>query len=164
MNENFRVRQATPADLEVLLQCEQGIILAERPFSPTLKGDPVHYYNIEKMITDLQTDVVVAELNGEIIGCGYLRIEDSKPYYKHRQHAYLGMMYVQPGHRGEGINARVIEALKAFAQKRGVTELRLEVFAQNESAIKAYEKAGFQPLLVEMRMSIADNPDAPESS
>ena len=136
------------------MQCEQGIIAAERPFSPTLKEDPVYYYDIEKMLADPQTDVVVATLNNEIIGCGYSRIEDSKPYYRHRQHAYLGMMYVKPPYRGRGINAMVIEELKTRAQKRGITELRLEVFAQNQAAIKAYEKVGFQPLLIEMRMRL----------
>ncbi|HEV7332584.1 MAG TPA: GNAT family N-acetyltransferase [Flavisolibacter sp.] len=154
MEETILLRRATGADLVVLLQCEQGIIKAERPFSPTLKDDPVRYYDLEKMLTDPQTDVVVAEMNNEIIGCGYSRIEDSKPYYKHSQHAYLGMMYVRPEHRGKGINKLVIEELKTLAKRRGVTELRLEVFAGNQSAIKAYEKVGFQPLMTEMRMSL----------
>lgn len=151
MHEEVVIRRATLADLDVLLQCEQGIIGAERPFSPTLKDDPVHYYDIEKMLTDPQTDVVVAVLNNAVIGCGYSRIEDSKPYDKHRQHAYLGMMYVRPEYRGKGINALVIEKLQALAKERGITELRLEVFALNQAAIKAYEKVGFQALLVEMR-------------
>ncbi|HEY1022067.1 MAG TPA: GNAT family N-acetyltransferase [Flavisolibacter sp.] len=154
MHETVVVRMATAADREVLLQCEQGIIQAERPFSPTLKEDPVHYYDLEKMLTDPQTDVVVAEINKAIIGCGYSRIENSKPYYRHPQHAYLGMMYVSPEHRGKGINALLIEKLKSLAKRRGITELRLDVFAENASAIKAYEKVGFQPLLVEMRMTL----------
>lgn len=157
MVEEIVLRQATMADLDVLLQCEQGIIRAERPFSPTLKEDPVHYYDLEKMLTDPQTDVVVAEWNGTIIGCGNTRIEDSKPYYSHRQHAYLGMMYVSPEHRGKGVNAMVMEKLKTLAKRRGITELRLDVFAENESAIKAYEKVGFKPLLVEMRMHIEND-------
>lgn len=154
MEDVIVLRQATMADRDVLLQCEQGIIRAERPFSPTLKEDPVQYYDLEKMLTDPQTDVVVAEINNALIGCGYSRIENSKPYYKHRQHAYLGMMYVSPEHRGKGINALIIEKLKSLAQRRGITELRLDVFAENKSAIKAYEKVGFQPLLVEMRMTL----------
>lgn len=157
MKETIVLRQATIADRDVLLQCEQGIIRAERPFSPTLKEDPVQYYDLEKMLTDPQTDVVVAEWNNSIIGCGYSRIENSKPYYKHRQHAYLGMMYVSPEHRGKGINAMVMEKLITLAKRRGITELRLDVFAENKSAIKAYEKVGFRPLLVEMRMRIEND-------
>lgn len=64
------------------------------------------------------------------------------------------MLYVLPEHRGKGINALVIEKLKTLVKRRGVTQLRLEVFAGNQSAIKAYEKAGFRPLLVEMRMRL----------
>jgi ribosomal protein S18 acetylase RimI-like enzyme len=157
MKDAIVLRKATIADRDVLLQCEQGIIRAERPFSPTLKEDPVQYYDLEKMLTDPQTDVVVVELNNTIIGCGYSRIEDSKPYYRHQQHAYLGMMYVAPEHRGKGINAMVIDGLKSLAKRRGITELRLDVFAENESAIKAYEKVGFRPLLVEMRMGFEND-------
>lgn len=154
MNEDIRLRRATIADLPALLQCEQGIIGAERPFCPTLKEDPVHYYDLQKMLTDPQTDVIVAEWNEEIIACGYSRIEASKQFYKHPQHAYLGMMYVRPEHRGKGINAQVIEALTSLAKQRGITEARLDVFIQNEPAVKAYEKVGFRPYLLEMRMSL----------
>ncbi len=33
-----------------------------------------------------------------------------------------------------------------------MNEIRLDVYAQNESAIKAYEKAGFEPHLLTMRL------------
>jgi ribosomal protein S18 acetylase RimI-like enzyme len=38
-----------------------------------------------------------------------------------------------------------------------VTELRLEVYAGNAAAIRAYEKAGFSQLIAEMRMSLPDD-------
>ena len=44
----FRVANLT--DLPILLQFEQGIITAERPFDPTLKPDPISYYNLEELI------------------------------------------------------------------------------------------------------------------
>jgi len=44
----------------------------------------------------------------------------------------------------------ILEAERAFS--RGVTEMRLEVYRDNLAAIKAYEKAGFSELLIEMRL------------
>ncbi|MBC7747188.1 MAG: GNAT family N-acetyltransferase, partial [Methylotenera sp.] len=44
------IRKARPADLQKLLVFEQGIITAERSYDPTLKEDPIHYYDLEKMI------------------------------------------------------------------------------------------------------------------
>jgi RimJ/RimL family protein N-acetyltransferase len=152
------VRKATPGDLEMLHRFEQGIISAERPFDETLKQEETAYYDLPAMLQADDVIVMVAELNGEIVGSGYGRIEAAKPYNRHEQHAYLGFMYVPPQHRGKGINGEIIEALKAWAIARGVTELRLDVYHENQSAIKAYEKAGFSKLMVNMRMRL-DQPE-----
>ncbi len=136
--------------MQKLLEFEQGIITAERPFNPFLKPDPVHYYNLEAMLDNPQLDLVLAELDGEPVACGYARVEPSKSYNRMEQHAYLGMMYVVPHHRGEGINALIIEALKDLVRQRGIRHLCLEVFHGNASAIKAYQKAGFKEHMIEM--------------
>jgi ribosomal protein S18 acetylase RimI-like enzyme len=61
-------------------------------------------------------------------------------------------MYVKPGHRGKGINKVITDELVSWSKLRGISEVRLDVYAQNESAIKAYEKAGFEPHLLTMRL------------
>lgn len=152
------VRKATSGDLETLLRFEQGIITAERPFDETLKKGETTYYDLPAMLQSRDVEVVVAELNGEIVGSGYARIELAKPYNRHERHAYLGFMYVPPQHRGKGINGEIIKALKAWAVLKGVSELRLDVYDENQSAIKAYEKAGFSKLMVSMRMKL-DQPE-----
>jgi len=150
----FTTRSAKLSDLDILLTFEQGIIEAERPFDPTLKEGEIHYYDIAEMIKAPNVEVIVAEADGELIGSAYARIEHSKIYLKHPKHAYLGFMYVKPEHRGKGVNNKIIEALKQWVISRGVTEMRLEVYHDNLPAIKAYEKAGFTPNLLEMRIAI----------
>jgi GNAT superfamily N-acetyltransferase len=152
--QNITTRKATLADMDTLLQFEQGVIAAERPFDPTLKESHINYYNLNELITAPHIQLVVAELDGELIGSGYARIEDSKIYLKHQQHAYLGFMYVLPQHRGKGVNKMVINALEEWAVSRGITELRLEVYYKNTSAIKAYEKVGFISHMIQMRQGL----------
>ncbi|MDP9078427.1 MAG: GNAT family N-acetyltransferase [Bacteroidota bacterium] len=147
-------RTARQSDLEILLTFEQGIINAERPFDPTLKEGEIHYYDIGRMIDEPDVEVVVAEIDGEVIGSAYARIVDSKIYLKHPQHAHLGFMYVKPEHRGKGVNNKIIEALRQWVISRGVIEMRLEVYNDNLPAIKAYQKAGFTPNLLEMRIGV----------
>jgi RimJ/RimL family protein N-acetyltransferase len=147
-------RAALPADLGVLLTFEQGIITAERPFDSTLKDGEIHYYDLEKMITAPDVEVIVAELDGEIVGSGYARILIPKNYLKHAKYCYLGFMYTKPEHRGKGVNNKVLEALKAWALSQGIRELRLEVYHENQPALKAYEKAGFKGNLLEMRLAL----------
>jgi len=152
--EGLHIRKATINDLETLRAFEQGVISTERPWDPTLKGDPNSYYDIEKMIDSPEVELLVADLNGAIIGSGYARIEDAKPYLKHAQHAYLGFMYVLPAHRGKGINKKIIDALEAWSSQRNITELRLDVYAKNEAAIKAYDRAGFSKHMLAMRKGL----------
>jgi ribosomal protein S18 acetylase RimI-like enzyme len=153
MNE-ILIRTATMNDLDTLYQFEQGIINAERPFDISLQSGHIHYYDIKEMITAPHIEIVVAELNEEIIACGYARIEKSKPYFNHQQHAYLGFMYVLPEHRGKGVNQKIMDVLKTWAKKQNVLELRLQVYNDNTSAIHAYEKIGFSKNMIEMRMRL----------
>lgn len=152
--EQIIIRKAAFADLDTLIIFEQGVINAERPFDPTLKTADTHYYDIEKMIHAPHVELVVAELDNELIGCGYARIEDAKPYLQHTQHAYLGFMYVVPQHRGKGVNKMVIDSLAAWSASHHITELRLDVYQQNEAAIKAYERCGFYKHMLAMRMAL----------
>jgi len=151
------IRPATLSDLSVLLVFEQAMIEAERPFDSTIRtGDDVRYYDLEELISSSDAEIVVGEIDGEIIGCGYARIESSKAYLKHRKHSYFGFMYVVPEQRGKGVNKKVIEVLEAWSASKDVYALRLEVYVENASAIRAYEKTGYNRNLLEMRKDLAE--------
>jgi ribosomal protein S18 acetylase RimI-like enzyme len=153
--QTITIRRGTTNDLPVLLEFEQGVVEAERPFDPTLKRSHIHYYDLSALLTSEDSVVIVAEAVGRIVGTGYARIEISKPHLQHDRHAYLGFMYVDPEHRRQGINGLIIEALKNWSLGKEISELRLDVYHDNTAAMKAYEKVGFQKLLVEMRMPIS---------
>ena len=155
MNE-ISIRKALPEDLEQLLVFEQAIINTERPFDPTLNSDPINYYDLKTMLAASHIQVVVAETDNRIIASGYARIETSKPFLKHEKHAYLGFMYVLPEYRGKGLNKKIMDALKNWAELQNIKEFRLEVYYDNASAIKAYEKFGFSRHILEMRFNPQD--------
>ena len=152
--EEIKIRKAAPEDLEQLLLFEQDLIKFERPFDPTVKPDPVNYYDLKAMLTGSHFEVAVAEINNKIIASGYARIDKSKPFLKHENHAYLGFMYVLTEHRGKGINKQIVDHLKNWAALQNVNEFRLEVYYDNDSAIKAYEKIGFSRYSLEMRYNL----------
>lgn len=146
-------REATEQDLKTLLEFEQGIVTAERPFNSTLIEGEIHYYDLRHLILSPDATVIVAEENNEIIASGYALIKKAeKEYYQFKEYAYLGFMYVKPEHRGKGINKVITDELISWSKSRGMNEVRLDVYAQNESAVKAYEKAGFEPHLLTMRL------------
>ncbi len=157
---HISVRAAMPADLQALQSFQQGIIAAERPFDPTLRAGIIHYYDLARLLADEGVKLVIAESGSEPVGCGFARIEAAKDYLTHREHAYLGLMYVDPRFRGQGINQRILEHLQRWCRFKGVTELRLDVYAGNSSAIRAYEKAGFSSHLLKMRMALPDEAES----
>jgi GNAT superfamily N-acetyltransferase len=55
-------------------------------------------------------------------------------------------LYTDPRHRGKGVNAVIIEALKEWCRSQNITELRLDVYHDNPSAIRAYEKQALKTL------------------
>src|ERR1700722_8705626 len=150
----FIVRPATTADLPTLLRFEQGVISAERPMDPTIKEGPIRYYDFNAMLTSPDIHLVVAETGNTLVGSGYARIHHPRHYLRHTHHAYCGFMYVEPAYRGKGVNQFIIDALKSWARSRNLTELRLDVYTCNDITIRAYEKAGFTPYLINMRMVI----------
>ncbi|MGK0296361.1 MAG: GNAT superfamily N-acetyltransferase [Ulvibacter sp.] len=151
---SIKIRKAKLEDLEILLEFEQGIIAAERPYDPTLKEGTISYYNIEKMILATDVEVLVAEIDAIIVGSGYARIATAKPYLNHENYAYLGFMFTHLEYRGQGVNSKIIEELKNWCKSLDIHELRLDVYSDNPSAIKAYEKVGFKMHLINMRIGL----------
>jgi GNAT superfamily N-acetyltransferase len=66
-------------------------------------------------------------------------------------------MYTDPRHRGKGVNAVIIEALKEWCRSQNITELRLDVYHDNPSAIRAYEKQALKHLVVNMSWIVITN-------
>lgn len=152
--KEIECRAAVISDLPILFDFEQGIIRAERPYDSTLKDGHFNYYDIKAMIESVDTEVIVAVHHEEVVGSAYVSIRKSKPYLKHTQFGYLGFMYVKPEFRGLGVNNKIINAIKSWARAKDIKELCLDVYVKNLSAVKAYEKAGFEPHLVNMRMEV----------
>ena len=147
-------RLATPSDIDTLLAFEKGIIAAERPYDTTLREGEIHYYDLLELIQSPDAGVIVAVVNEQLVGSGYAKITEAKPYLKHTHYAHLGFMYVEPSYRGKGVNQMILDALIAWAKTKHINEVRLKVYNDNLPAKNAYTKAGFVPNLLEMRKEI----------
>ncbi|WP_298892852.1 GNAT family N-acetyltransferase [uncultured Psychroserpens sp.] len=150
------VRKATSADLETLKQFKLGLIQAELPMDETIKEDTTSYYDLKALITNDNSELLVADIDGELVASGYAQIIPDRPYLKHDFQGYLGFMYVPEEHRGNGYNKLVLNALLKWCKSRRVFEIKLDVYDTNLPALRAYEKAGFKKHLINMRLDIRD--------
>ena len=152
----YTIRKAILEDLPKLLEFEQLLIKTERPMDPTIKEGKISYYDIGAFIQQKDTEVLLVETNSKIVASGYAQIKGDRHYLKHDLQGYLGFMYVDKAHRGLGLNKLLIDALIQWCKERDVNEIRLAVYQDNPSAIRAYEKAGFKKHLITMRLDAKD--------
>jgi len=147
-------RNATLDDLSRLLVLEQKLIDSERPYDRFLKEKDVTYYDLPGLISNSDSNLVVAEENKNIIGSGYAQIRPSDTFHQHSHHCYLGFIFVEPGYRGRNIASGIIDALKNWGIDQGVRHFQLNVYSENEGAIRAYEKFGFSKAAIRMELVV----------
>lgn len=148
------IRSAIESDLPNLKLFEQGIVTAERPFDDTLKPDPISYYDIQAMIRSDRAEVAVAEIAGACVASGYVTAKRSLDYVTHDYHAYIGFLFVDSNYRGKGVNKLLLNHLFEWARNNELPDVHLTVYPENKPAVRAYEKAGFKPHLLEMRLNL----------
>ena len=148
------IRKATIEDLTVLFEFEQGVLRAERPMDKTLKTSKTYYYDIPNLINDSKVELVIAEINGIIAGCGYAKIKNARDCFQFNQFSYLGFMFTKENFRGKGVNHSIINYLYDWSLSQGIYEIRLEVYPTNIPAVKAYEKLGMVKTMQTMRIDL----------
>ncbi len=66
------------------------------------------------------------------------------------RHPNIFLVYVDPAYRRQGIAKASIEHAEAWAKNSGYTQMGLQVFTANQSAIELYQQLGYQPRSISM--------------
>ena len=86
----------------------------------------------------------VAEVAGEVVGFVTTGLQDvDHPLQRPLRCAYVGSIGVAAGHRRAGIARTLMDYAQAWARERGAFELRLTVWAFNDSAMRLYRSLGY---------------------
>ena len=148
---NIKIRKATPEDLSILYDFEQQLIAVERPMDISLEQHKrINYYDISAYIDSETAQLYVATIENEIIASGYGLIKKNHPKFAYREHGYIGFIFVKDEFRGRGISKLIFKAIFDWFRTKNIKEVKLTVYEENPSAIRAYEKLGFKKNLIEM--------------
>ncbi|MGC4376458.1 GNAT family N-acetyltransferase [Fictibacillus sp. Mic-4] len=92
---------------------------------------------------------IVDETSNEKVGYLWFheRGEDQKT-------AFIYDFLIYEKHRGRGYAKQALAALEEVAKDRGIKTIRLHVFGHNQTAIKLYEKCGFEATNIQMAKMI----------
>lgn len=80
-------------------------------------------------------DLVVAEQDGELVGCCTLIPRDG--------HAYFGMFAVRPGLQGGGVGSRLLAEAEKLAAEHGAAHVEMTVISARTELIEFYLRRGY---------------------
>jgi ribosomal-protein-alanine N-acetyltransferase len=125
---------------------------------------PEHYsdYFFECILRELPEAFIIAEINDRIVGYIMCKIEFGFSNFRKLgfvKKGHVVSVAVLPEHRGKGLGkALMLEGINGVMSRKS-DEIYLEVRKSNESAIKMYQKLGFQ-IKSNLRTYYRDGEDA----
>lgn len=147
------IRKATNKDITAIseLYREQFREMARLIPDFIKEGDQSTEF-LEKTVSDDNSDILVYETEGEIVGFILLQAK-TRPDFDFMlpgKYCYIMDIIVTENHRGKGFGTALMNAAKAWAKERDCNFINLDVLVNNPGAIKLYEKLGFIPKAQEM--------------
>lgn len=126
---DVRVRRAELSDLDDLVALEDA----------TFDSDRMSRVQYRRHLDSGSASVLVASANHRrFLGTAVVF------FRKGSRVARLYSLASRPEARGKGVGSALLAAAERTARQRGCTELRLEVRTDNASAIRLYERLGYQ--------------------
>jgi len=138
MNTSLTYRTLTCADLS---QMHRSFIEAFSNYQVNMKMTREAFEDRMLSKLNIRFDLSIGVFSGEkLIAFIFQTINQ----YEGQLAVYNGGTGVIPGYLGQNLTAKMYEFTKPKLIEEGVEKCVLEVLAENESAIRAYEKSGFE--------------------
>jgi ribosomal protein S18 acetylase RimI-like enzyme len=151
------IRPATQQDLPAI--CKLGDQINREHFSqhPDIfcerQNDPEDAAFWQAAMEEPTACMLVAEKDLQVIGFITVKTTQNSliPFLQKNKICRIGTIVVDAQTQGSGVGTQLMEAALAWGKQQGCEEVRLEVFHFNQTAIRLYEKLGFQAQLQTMR-------------
>jgi ribosomal protein S18 acetylase RimI-like enzyme len=125
--------------------------LASRPSTP--EG---YASLISTQLEDPDKSVIVAEVNGDVVGYAYAAIEGYDYMALRGPSGVLHDIIVDPEYRGRGVGRLLLATALEFFRSRGVPRVVLSTAERNEAAQRLFASMGFRRTMLEMTRELDD--------
>lgn len=146
------IRPATPADAADICELLQEIDKFHQPFDRVQirQGDPqpMDQAKVESTIASDVHRVHVAECKGRVIAYVRVSIEKTKGnrIFRPLKVVTVHDLIVAHDSRNQGIGTALMQCVEGTVKETGAHRIRLEYYAENDTACRFYEALGFRQL------------------
>jgi ribosomal protein S18 acetylase RimI-like enzyme len=150
------IRPAVPSDLPAIGRLGALLVRTHHDLDPkrfiAVTPHTEHGYAsfLGTLLTEPNALILVAELNGDVIGYSYAGVEGLDYMTLRGPAGVLHDIVVDHAHRRSGVGRMLMEATLVALEARGMPQVVLWTAEGNESAQKLFARAGFRRTMVEM--------------
>jgi GNAT superfamily N-acetyltransferase len=122
--------------------------LVARPGSDASAGDSPEMIVAKAVLRVAEDDtgrIIVAEIDGAVVGCGFMRVGIASPLDQGRV-VHLSHVQVSPGFRRQGVGSALVEATLTWAEERGIESVVTSVPQTHREANRFLARLGMAPV------------------
>ncbi len=136
---------------------EYHVHLAPNLYQP-VDGPPRTQAHYTRLITNPDGYFFVAETEDGLVGFINGAVDGTPPYPMFKPKRFVGVtnLFVQASQRGSGIGLALLQQAREWGLSQGVTAMRLDVIADNETAMRFYEGLGFSQVRSTLEVELAE--------
>jgi ribosomal protein S18 acetylase RimI-like enzyme len=149
--ENITIRRALPSDVESIVEIR---LLSQAHFEKsnaqiwriTEEGKKLLKQKVENDLADMNTQVLLAEVDGKIIGF-VQGVVECRSDYMPRMVGQVSLVYVVKRFRRKGVGRRLVKELCRFFNSNKVENLTVRYIIGNKEAEGFWRKLGFESIM-----------------
>jgi GNAT superfamily N-acetyltransferase len=158
--DTVTIRLFTPDDAKAVAALWESLVDFHQTLDKDLPratsgGGRIYVERMVSRIGDADTLVLVAEIDGHVVGYVLGAIVDLVPdMFEREMCGFIADIFVEPDHRRHGIGRMLIDAVLDWFRSEGIRYYEWYVAAQNPTARAFWREMGGRELMVRMRCEI----------
>ena len=155
MADQGSVREATQHDIDKVVELWAELVSFHARYDPRYMmkagADNGFADHLRSHLDDANHLLLVAEMDGEVVGFLNGELLEYPPCFEHRSHGFIDNMAVSPQWQRIGLGTALLEKGMAWFSAKGVPTVEGKVHLLNPLAMGFWQKTGFEPYMQTIR-------------
>jgi len=155
----MKIRKARSEEISQIVELWRGLVLHEKKIDPTYFDVTKHAENkflqfVRKKIKDGNSRLLVAIIDGKIVGYILGWVKERPPVFKLKKVGYISDCFVMEKFRGEGIGEKLTQRMLAWFKIKKLNYAELVVTSRNKLGLTVWKNLGFKEYRKIMRKKV----------